>query len=236
MDLPGWQARRAELKPKGVEIVTVALDTAGREAALSWVEAAKPEHPSLLDEAHVLDELLGIVNVPNGVWIDEEGTLVRPAEPAYSGVPGGLDLKKMKLPEGLPPVFAETLTEAKKIKTQPEEYAAAVDDWAEHGQSSRYALSPSEVVERSAPRGLDRSTAAAHFELAQHFWRGGDQDAAWPHFREARRLQPENWTYKRQAWQLADPFQGRTEVMEGSWLDDVKEIGAENYYPPLRLG
>ena len=61
----------------------------------------------------------------------------------------------------------------------------------------------------------------------------GDRDAAWPHFREARRLQPENWTYKRQAWQLADPFQGRTEVMEGSWLDDVKEIGTIESQPLL---
>jgi hypothetical protein len=234
MDLPGWQARRAELHPKGVEIVTVALDTGGAEAARSWVEAASPEHPSLLDQAHVLDAMLGIVNVPNGVWIDEAGMLVRPAEPAYSGVGRGFDLAKLKLPENVPPVVAETIDEAKKIRTQPADYVAALDDWVTHGADSRYALSPDEVA-RSAGRSLDQATAAAHFELGQHLWRTGHADDAWPHFRQARRLQPDNWTYKRQAWQFADPFQGRTDVMEGSWLDDIKAIGAENYYPALEL-
>ncbi len=233
MDLPGWQARRTQLHPKGVEVVTVALDTGGPEAARSWVEAANPEHPSLIDEAHVLDELLGIVNVPNSVWIDEDGVIVRPAEPAFTNLSGGFDLENFKLPDGLPPVFAETLAEARKIRHDAARYAAALDDWAEKGSASPYALSPAEVVARSGVRGEERSQAAAHFELAQHFWRLGDQEAAWPHFREARRLQPENWTYKRQAWQFADPFQGRTDVLEGSWLDDIKAIGAENYYPPM---
>jgi len=48
-------------------------------------------------------------------------------------------------------------------------------------------------------------------------------------------LQPDNWTYKRQAWSLADPLQGPTEQYEGDWLSDVKKIGAENYYPPLQM-
>src|SRR5579871_1272460 len=175
MDLPGWQARRTQLHPKGVEVVTVALDTGGPEAARSWVEAANPEHPSLIDEAHVLDELLGIVNVPNSVWIDEEGVIVRPAEPAFTNLSGGFDLENFKLPEGLPPVFAETLAEARKIRHDAARYAAALDDWAEKGSASPYALSPAEVVARSGVRGEERSQAAAHFELAQHFWRLGDQ-------------------------------------------------------------
>jgi hypothetical protein len=233
MDLPGWQARRAQFHPKGLEVVTVALDTGGPEAARSWVEAAQPEHPSLIDEAHVLDELLGIVNVPNSVWIDEQGVIVRPAEPAFTGLPGGIDLANFKLPDGLPPVFAETLAEARKIRHDAAAYAAALEDWVEHGAASRFVHSPAEVIARSGERGEDRSRAAAHFELAQHFWRLGDKEAAWPHFREARRLQPENWTYKRQAWQFADPFQGRTDLLDGSWLDDIKAIGAENYYPPM---
>jgi hypothetical protein len=75
-----WQALRTELHPKGLEIVTVGLDVGGIDATRQFVEAAVPDHPSLVDEAHLLDELFGIVNVPNGVWIDEDGVIVRPVE------------------------------------------------------------------------------------------------------------------------------------------------------------
>ena len=76
-----WQELREELYPKGFEIVTVALDTGGAEAARPYVEAAGSRHPSLVDVRHRLDELLGIKNVPEAVWIDEEGMLVRPPRP-----------------------------------------------------------------------------------------------------------------------------------------------------------
>ena len=77
-----WQELREELHPRGLEVVTVALDLKGVETAGRWIEAAAPRHPALIDRAHVVDELLGIVNVPSGVWIDEGGAIVRPAEPA----------------------------------------------------------------------------------------------------------------------------------------------------------
>ena len=75
-----WQELRAELHRKGLEIVTVALDTGGEDAAGPWIDLAKPEHPALIDQAHLLDELLGVANVPTGVWIDEEGMIVRPGQ------------------------------------------------------------------------------------------------------------------------------------------------------------
>ena len=52
----------------------------GPEASRSYIEAAAPEHPSLLDPGHVVDALFGVVNIPNVVWIDEQGVIVRPAE------------------------------------------------------------------------------------------------------------------------------------------------------------
>ena len=66
-----------------MEVVSVALDTGGIEAAGPWIDRAKTTHPALVDEAHLLDELLGLVNVPSGVWIDERGTICRPPEPAF---------------------------------------------------------------------------------------------------------------------------------------------------------
>jgi hypothetical protein len=228
-----WQELRAELHPRGLEVVTVALDVGGAEAAGPWIDLAKAEHPSLIDQSHLLDELLGIVNVPTGVWVDEDGVIVRPPEPAF---PGRAVIAELGLPEGAPPRIVEMLTEASKMKIEPDRYARALRDWVEHGAESPYSLSPAEVVERSAPRPPEVSQAAASFELAQRLQRGGLGEDAVRWFREAHRLQPSNWTYKRQAWELVDPIlQGPSEQYDGDWLSDVREIGAENYYPPVDL-
>ncbi len=236
-----WQTLRAELHPKGVEIITVALDTGGAEAARQWIEAARPEHPSLIDAAHVTDELFGFVNVPMSVWIDEEGMLVRPAEPAQVR---RSPLRDMAVPaDGLPERLRETLIQVKQIPDSSAPYLAGLRDWAEHGSASRVALSPDQVVARSRPRSPELARAAACFELGQFLWRDGDHDAAVGWFREAHRLDPDNWTYKRQAWTLAttapgqpsDLMQGPTDLYEGNWLSEVERSGAEHYYQPLDM-
>ena len=226
-----WQALRQELHPLGLEIVTVALDT-DAEAARRWIAAAQPDHPSLIDQAHLVDEIFGIVNVPSGVWIDETGTIVRPPEPAFPRRPGFLD-------RPIPPDATEDtrtrIAVVRQLRVEAEAYIAALRDWVARGPQSRYALTPDEVVRRSHPRPIEAATAAAHFELGQHLHRIGRPDDAVPHFRLAHRLQPDNWTYKRQAWTFADPTQGPTALYDGDWLTDVQRAGAENYYPPLDL-
>lgn len=237
-----WQALRAELHPQGLEIVTVALDTAGAEAARPWIEAAQPAHPSLIDQAHVLDELLGVVNVPNGIWIDEQGMIVRPPEPAYPRRPtsarGQRPASETPKAEELTPQQQRALevrVEVRKIRIEPEAYIAALRDWVANGTASRYALAPEEVTRRSHARPPEVAEAAASFELGQYLHRQGYPDDAVPWFRAAHRLQPDNWTYKRQAWTFVDPQQGPNAVYDGDWLSDVRAIGAENYYPPLDL-
>ncbi len=202
------------------------------DAARPFIERAQPNHPSLIDEAHLVDERLAITNVPNGVWIDERGMIVRPAEPAFPVRPNYLGPRAQV---SMPPRLAEMLEEAKKIRIEPEKYVAAVRDWVEHGRESRYALSPQEVLRRSGTRQVGEAMAAARFELGQHLYHMGHVDSAIAHFREAHRLQPDNWTYKRQAWSLADPLQGPTDLYDSDWLTDVRRIGAENYYPPLEM-
>ena len=209
----------------------MALDVGGAEAAGPWIDRAKPEHPSLIDAAHRLDELLGIVNVPMAVWIDEEGMLVRPPEVAHPGRVGMRMPGHGDLPSDLPPLVRETLAEASRIRVRPGRYGAALRDWATNGAASRFALAPHEVVERSRPRTPEVSEATAHFELGQHLFRAGHADDARPHFRAAHRLDPSNWTYKRQAWSIEDPLQGPSEHYDSDWLTDVRAIGAENYYP-----
>src|SRR5262249_45797613 len=149
MDLPVWQAVREELHPLGLEIIAVAMDT-NVEAAYPWIDAAKTTYPQLLDPEHSLGALLGVINVPMGVLIDEQGVLVRPAEPCFA--PRERDFGSMKLPESAPQRMKDMVAEAAKLDVDTKIYAAALRDWVRHGSDSRYALSPDEVVRRSAPR------------------------------------------------------------------------------------
>ena len=229
-----WQEVRQELHPKGLEIVTVALETRGMRKAERWIAAAKPEHPSLVDEAHALDELFGVVNVPSGIWIDERGMIVRPPETAYPAIPDFLK-QAAELPENLDDYLADVLRESSKIRIQPRRYMNALHDWVENGSASRYALSPDEVVAKSRARPREAAEAAAQFELGQHLHRAGHPEDAVEHFREAHRLQPENWTYKRQAWSMVHASQGPSDVYDSDWLTDVRKIGAENYYERLDM-
>jgi hypothetical protein len=227
-----WQEVRQELRPKGLEVVTIALDVGGVDAAAHFIDRANPEHPSLIDEQHLLDELFGLVNVPSGIWIDEQGMIVRPPEPAWPGRAVFREKIPKEMPPDADPWVVKALNITKQIRHDPARYLAALRDWARNGAESRFALAPDEVVERSTPRTAEDSRAAACFELGQHLHRAGHPADAVPWFREAHRLAPGNWTYKRQAWSFVDPLQGPSEEYEGDWLSDVRAIGAENYYPP----
>lgn len=236
-----WQALSLELAPFGVEVVSIALDLGGEAAVRPWIEAARPTHPSLIDAAHVTDELLGFVNVPMAVWIDEDGMLVQPAHVAQ--VTGGSVEKDKPLPDNLPDDLRNLLETVRRIPRTSSQYLPALRDWAEKGRDSRYALDPDAVIARSQPRPPEHAEAAAAFELAQHLHRTVGNDAAVPWFRRAHELHPENWTYKRQAWTLAttqegqpsDLMQAPSELYEGSWYADVSAAGPESYYPPLHL-
>ena len=147
-------------------------------------------------------------------------------------------LPSVELPPGTPARVIAMMEEAYKIKNDAAKYVGTLRDWVEHGAQSRYALPPDEVVRRSRPRPPEVARAAACFELAQHLHRHGQPDDAVQWFREAHRLQPDNWTYRRQAWFFADPVLiGPTEgaedewPYEGDWLTDARKVGAENYYP-----
>jgi hypothetical protein len=225
----------AELESLGVTIVTVALDVRP-EDTYQWIDAASPTHPSLIDTTHVTGELFGFSNIPMAVWIDEQGMIVRPAESASVERSA---LRDMEISPDLPELLRNVMGEAKAIPDDSEAYRAAILDWAHTGAASRFALSPDEVVARAQPRGDDEARAAACFELGEHLRRSVGPDAAVPWWREAHRLFPSNWTYKRQAWTLVttpdgadtnDLFQGPNDVYEGSWYLDVVAGGGGAAY------
>ena len=216
-----------------MEVVTVALDT-DVEAARPFHEAAHPTHPSLVDPGHVTVGLFGMTNVPFAIWIDEDGSIVRPAELAFAPrqqLGEGEDQSALiaQLPERQRKIIEQMTTSMR----DPERYPAAVRDWAAHGRDSQYALPKAEVIERSRPRPPEFGLAAAHFELAQHLHRAGFPRDAVPHFQEAHRLDPTNWSYHREALSLVDPDWGQ--VYERDMLSEVEAVGAETFYPPLDM-
>lgn len=188
----------------------------------------------MIDTAHSIDARFGVVNVPNGVWIDETGTIVRAAEPAHPGRnPVTESFRTIDL-DSLPDDTRAVLVEARKIRSDPDLYLEMLRDWVANGPNSQYVHGPDEVIARSRARDDSVARAAAHFELGEHLHNAGDHPAAIPHWREAHRLDPDNWTYRRNAWNFEDPMrQGRTAAYDSSWFDDIQKIGAEHYYPPI---
>lgn len=215
------------------------MDTGGAEVAAPFSQGF--DFPVVVDRAHVLGELFGVDNVPSGIWVDEDGVVVRPPETASPNRP------KMPRVDPDDPAVIARMGEAAaarlravmplvaRIRTQPDEYVAALRDWVAHGADSRFVLSPEEVVARSAPRPPEESEAAAAFALGQHLHRAGRERQAVRWFRDSHRLAPDNWTYRRQAWTFADPNQGPSEDYDGDWVGDVTRSGPENYYRPLEL-
>jgi len=242
-----WQALRNDYHPLGFELVTVGLDALGADGCRAFIEAARPEHPALIDQHHVLAELFGVTNIPQSVWIDECGTIVRPAETAPA--PPGPPRQRTIQPTGtLPQRFLEIMGEAMKIPNEAETYHAALRDWVRHGAASRFALPPEEVIARSRPRNESIARGHAHFELATELERRGDHQAAIRHFREAHRLVPDSWTFRRQAWSLEPGADGALARFwqgpsaddpdswpyDGDWLTDIRKSGPEHYNDPFR--
>jgi tetratricopeptide (TPR) repeat protein len=188
--------------------VTVAQDTGGVRDAGQWIAAAKATHKALVDETHLVTRLYGLVNVPTAVWIDEQGRIVRPPEVAYAD-------DRFKSFHG--------------IESAP--YVAAIRDWAEHGAKSRFVLSEPELRERLAPRDPTHAQADAEFALGEYLYKTGRGAQAVPHFKEAQRLNPDSWNFKRQAWALSDAQKdyGTT------FRDEVRKLEGKPYYVPRVL-
>lgn len=216
-------------------VVTVDLDT-DIEAGGPFDAAAAPTHPSLVDPALTMVEMFGMTNVPFGLWVDELGTIVRPPEVAFAPRdPQRADTAREQAARlNLDPARQAVLQEMlKHTGGDTNRYADAVRDWVANGADSQYVLPPDEVVARSRPRPAGAAQAAAEFEIGQHLHRAGHPGDAVAHFQEAHRLDPENWSYPRQAFALVDRSMGNPYGTD--LLAEVGRVGPETFYPALDL-
>ena len=102
-----WQSLVEELKDPSFTVLAVALDHA--DAARPWIEAAKATYPCLIDREHHVADLYNLVNVPQAVWIDEQGVIVRPTE-----VAGTTDAFRTMM-SGLTPEQIEEMASARAL-------------------------------------------------------------------------------------------------------------------------
>jgi hypothetical protein len=209
-DVAGWQKVYEELKDKDFEIISFAEDTGGEEAAGPWFDRGGATYTQVVDENHVISRLYNMVNVPTGVWIDEQGRIVRPNETAYSG--------DVSLTLG-----------GKTIAVNGGDYVAGLRDWVERGDDSDYALSPEEVAARVAPRTSEEAQAEAYFQLGNHFHRSGDSARADTYWAKAQELRPDSWNYHRQDWSFTPKEAGP------NWMKKFLGLGDDPYYTPLGL-
>lgn len=215
-----WQALTEELKDTNLVIVSVALESRGVDAALPYIESANPTYPCLIDRQHLVAELFGMVNVPTAVWINEEGRIVRPAEPAGTNDA----FRKMDRATGrLAP------EELQALRGERQRYLDGIRDWARRGGDSPWALDEAVVRNRLSPPSEEHELARTHFRLGEYLWERGHLERAQTHFAEAVRLHPESWEYRRQALDLEQ--QGKS--MGQEYWAAVAVLGDGHYYPPI---
>jgi len=209
LDLPGWQKVYEELKDKNFEIVAAAEDTGGEAAAGQWYDRAKATYTTLIDVHHTVSSAYQFINVPMGIWVDERGRVVRPAEPAWTS--------------------NKTLNiGAKSIVTEGEPYVAGVRDWVTNGDQSAYVLSDQEFARRVKPRSPTEMEADASFRLAVWLHQKGEKELASKYFEHAQQLNPEDWNYHRQQWSFTPQEAGK------KWLEKFNALD-HPYYPKLDL-
>ena len=176
------------------------------------VETAKKIGPLtftvLIDDKHVVSRLYNMVNVPTGVWINEQGRIVRPNEVAF---------------------VDDRFKNFTGMDSAP--YLNALKDWVEKGDKSAYVMSEDHLREKLTAHDPNIMQATAEFGLGEQLYKSGHQTEAIAHFKEAQRLNPKSWNYKRQAYALTSEKDYGT-----TFRDEVQKIGGSKvYYPPPEL-
>jgi hypothetical protein len=214
-----WQSLFESLKTENFAIVAVAEESGGSALARPWIEQAGPSYLCLIDVDHRVAALYGMVNVPQCVWIDVTGHIVRPPETA-----GSTDHFRH-----MDPVTRTLAAEHQAARGAARTaYLDAVRDWVLTG---RHALD-ADVAREKLPRIMpDMVLADANFRLGIWLRRNGRWPEAAVFLAEASRLHPDSWNMWRQA---AAVNEAGLAAGPAFW-DRVRALGERPYYTPPDL-
>jgi hypothetical protein len=164
-------------------------------------------------------DLYGMVNVPQAVWIDEAGRIVRPPENA-----GSTDHFRLmdRTTRTLAPEHQAARLAARTA------YLDAVRDWVLTG---RHALSGDAARSRLPRITPEIALAHAHFRLGVWLRRHGNAAEGDAHLAEASRLHPGSWNMWRQAADLDEVGK----ASGAAFWQRVQALGDTPYYPPPEL-
>ena len=215
-----WQDLSDSLKTENFAVVAVAEEGKGPEQARPWIERVNPTYLSLIDVDHRVASLYGMVNVPQSVWIDEAGHIVRPPETA-----GATDHFRRNDPGTEGPMTDADL--AARV-TARDLYYTAVKDWVRTG---KHALDDDRARERLPKFTSDMALADANFRLGLWLRRHDRVPEAEPFLAEASRLHPDSWNIWRQSAELNEAGF----AAGPKFWDRVRALGNRPYYPPPDL-
>ena len=156
------------------------------------------------------------------VWIDEQGYIVRPVEPA--GASDGfrkMDRATFSMPAEL----------AENGRATRMSYVDAVRDWVKNGSASAYCLSPDQARTRIEAPSSNEALANANFRLGQYLLSQGNNAEAQHYFDIAKNLCPQSWHFVRQALEMV----GVGNASGPEFFAAVDALGDRPYYAPMEL-
>ena len=205
--MPVWQSIYEELKPENFEIISVAQDTGGEEAAGYIFDDANVSYTAIIDVNHQISSLYNLVNVPSGVWIDEQGKIMRINEGTYA-------------------------KEHMNGAWGTNDYVPIVRDWVKKGADSEYVWDRDKVRESIVQRTPEAERAQPAFRLGGYYFTNDNDEKAEQYWTMAQELDPTSWNYLRQdllyeeGGSAGPEWRARREKIEGA---------GGNYYAPLEI-
>jgi len=211
-----------DVKDEDFIVIAVAQESRGEETAREFVEEAKAEYVTLIDREHHVADLYNMVNVPQSVWIDEQGQIVRPAETAGSHDGWrAMNREDMSVPDEA----------AALIATAQETYVNAVRDSAVNGTSSKHVFSADEARAHLNLPDANVALTNANFRLGQYLHAKGNTQEAEQFLNTASQLRPESWNIYRQTMNLKE-LGPMGLAADETFFEKVDGLGAGRYYPP----
>lgn len=205
--MPVWQSIYEELKSENFEIISVAQDTGGEEAAGYIFDDANVSYTDIIDVNHQISSLYNLVNVPSGVWIDEQGKIMRINEGTYA-------------------------KEHMNGAWGTNDYVPIVRDWVKKGADSEYVWDRDKVRESIVQRTPEAERAQPAFRLGGYYFTNDNDEKAEQYWTMAQELDPTSWNYLRQdllyeeGGSAGPEWRARREKIEGA---------GGNYYAPLEI-